>query len=93
VERKSYLGTLEPAEYRGLIDHLNNQMFLPSHFQLEIPPVDATDIWVPVSDPSRIVVNVANLFVTFEDAELSESSRGDFSIKRVGDIPQPGGHT
>ncbi len=85
VRRESYLGHLTPSEYRGLIDHLNDQHFLPSHLHIEVPSLES-DSWVQISDPSRIAVDVADFFITVDDAHIDTAQFENFSMTYLGEF-------
>ncbi|WP_330272633.1 restriction endonuclease [Lentzea sp. NBC_00516] len=78
VEWQHYVGQLRPAEYRGLIDHLNAEGFLPSYLAVDFPPLTST-VWEPVDDPERLAVLRPGFFVTAEDARI-ETSKWDTPV-------------
>jgi hypothetical protein len=87
VTRESYLAQLPPSDYRGVIDHLDEGQFVPSHLDMRIPSLD-TDVWTRVSDPSRLAVNVRGSFITLEDSRIGNPMWTPWTLKRIGDNDQ-----
>ncbi|WP_285485576.1 hypothetical protein [Amycolatopsis taiwanensis] len=83
VERATYLGQLKPLDYRGLIDHLDNQNFLPSYLAMEFPPLES-DTWTKITHPDRLAINVAGFFITAEDARISTAQYENLNFRYLG---------
>ena len=82
VARTTYLAHLRPDDYRGVLDHLQDGLFVPSHLDLVLPSLESGQ-WTKVSDPSRVVVNVRGVFLTVDDRSIGDSSWERFTITPV----------
>jgi len=84
VTRESYLGHLTPSDYRGLIDHLNEQRFLPSYLAMNFPPLES-EMWQRVRDSDSLAIGVAGFFVTAEDERIEKANWEEYHFRYLGD--------
>jgi hypothetical protein len=70
VERHSWLGSLRPAEARGIIDLLDNSTFTPTYLRLEDLPRERDASWAKVPDPDAVAVQIRGFFVTSEQFQV-----------------------
>lgn len=69
VAKSSYVAQLKPSDYRGIRDHLDDNLFIPTEIALSTPPItDAA--WTPISDPSRLAVSLRGVFFVMKDARI-----------------------
>ena len=74
VQRRAWLGQFEPADCRGLIDHLDQQAFLASYLPAASIPAQRDDAWQPIDDPDAVAVSIRGTVVTSEGYEVLAGS-------------------
>ncbi|HEX5118817.1 MAG TPA: restriction endonuclease [Pseudonocardiaceae bacterium] len=83
VAKESYLAHLTPSDYRGLVDHLNDQCFLPSFMTIDVPSLES-DQWSRVRNPDKLAIRTGEIFITAEDARIEPGQWKDFNLKYLG---------
>lgn len=75
VTKSSYLAQLNPSDYRGIRDHLDDNLFIPTEIALNTPPANDSS-WSSISDPSRLAVSLRGGFFVMEDARIEARMEG-----------------
>jgi Restriction endonuclease len=80
VDCQAWLGQFTPAECRGVVDHLDGDVFLPSYLPIGQIPAVRDERWVEIDDPDGVVLNTRGALVTTIGYEIVPGSA------QVGDV-------
>lgn len=71
VERTSWLGSLQPADARGIVDLLDDSTFTPTFLRIEDFPQERDASWKRVADPDSLAIKIRGAFFTSERFDIS----------------------
>jgi hypothetical protein len=85
VKRQSWLGSLKPADARGIIDLLNDSTFTPTYLRIEEFPMERDASWKKVADTDALAIEIRGVFFVLEGSQISGPPIiEDFGVEYLG---------
>ncbi|MEV6928041.1 hypothetical protein AB0M46_26550 [Dactylosporangium sp. NPDC051485] len=86
VRQQAWLGQYRPQDCRGLIDHLEGEIFVPSYISFEDLPIKRDESCVAISDPERVILDAKGLFITAENFNVDAGTYLSATVSDEGPV-------